>query len=461
MKQLGHVFQIFDDFKFGSTITIITQMSIPGITTAACMRCVADPAACVSTTLPSLSHCGDGTSDFSSTRVPCCCAVGFTCAQSPFACHCFLPTSSTQRVLTSSSPQDPSLLAGVAVGVVVVLGLVVSCVWSRYRRRRRGAADHSGYVDHPARPSSLVSVASLPRAAIAAAAASSSKLADLAPFRVDENELHMLQLLSVRTADVGEVWLASYCGRYVVTKKLHVHRLGELRKFVQEVALLTKLRSDFIVACIGVSWRHDQEITLVLEYMDQRDLRSVLDHRSRDVFGLSLKIDCAVQVAKGLVYLHTLAPPILHRDVKASNVLLDSTKGCKLADLSLSKEATTETMTAGIGTFRWMAPEVLLDSNYTSAADMYSFGVFLSELDTHLLPYDDQTNEKGRKLNDAVIMGRVIAGTIEPTFSNLFPDWLQAMAKQCLVVNPADRPTANDMARRLDDFSSTFVSGFI
>ncbi|KAF0717039.1 Aste57867_2528 [Aphanomyces stellatus] len=80
-----------------------------------------------------------------------------------------------------------------------------------------------------------------------------------------------------------------------------------------------------------------------------------------------------------------------------------------LADLSLSKEATTEKMTFGTGTFHWMAPEVLLDSNYTSAADMYSIGVFLSELDTHLLHFDNQTNERDQKLNDAVVMGRVIA----------------------------------------------------
>ncbi|CAK4085607.1 unnamed protein product [Aphanomyces euteiches] len=221
---------------------------------------------------------------------------------------------------------------------------------------------------------------------------------------------------------------------------------------------MTKLDSQYIVKFIGVSWFRKAEMMLIIEYMDQGDLRSILEQTNRDSFPLEDKLNCALAIMEGLVYLHTLNTTIIHRDIKSRNVLLDSRKGTKLTDFGVSRETTSETMTIGIGTYRWMAPEILTDSHYSHAADIYSFGVIMAELDTHLLPYSDQLTEKGKPLNDTSIMGRVMQGSIQPTFSSLYPAPLLGLAKQCLSYRPEDRPTSMEIAHHLRQFQKRYAS---
>ncbi|RQM22442.1 hypothetical protein B5M09_012098, partial [Aphanomyces astaci] len=227
----------------------------------------------------------------------------------------------------------------------------------------------------------------------------------------------------------------------------------------------TRLDSKFIVKFIGVAWFRKADMMLVVEFMDQGDLRSKLESTTPDTFSVEDKLNCALSVMEGLVYLHTLDKSIIHRDIKSRNVLLDSQKGTKLTDFGVSRESTSETMTIGIGTYRWMAPEILSDSHYTQAADIYSFGVILSELDMHIVPYSDQVTTKGNPINDTSIMGRVMQGTIQPTFSALFPPALLELAKECLAFDPEDRPTALAVAYRLGQIRKMWrqstTSGFV
>ncbi|KAG9398231.1 hypothetical protein AC1031_022051 [Aphanomyces cochlioides] len=175
--------------------------------------------------------------------------------------------------------------------------------------------------------------------------------------------------------------------------------------------------------------------------MDAGDLRDNLTTRTPDEFTWREKIHVMANIVDGLAYLHSL--PVIHRDLKSRNVLMDSTKGAKLTDFGLSKEDTQETMTVGVGTYLWMAPEILQLNHYSVAADAYSFGMILSEMDSHKIPYADMTNRKnGKPLVDTAIMGMVIAATIKPAFSNTMPEWIRDMAMQCISSSPDERPTA-------------------
>ncbi|KDO17349.1 hypothetical protein SPRG_17220, partial [Saprolegnia parasitica CBS 223.65] len=135
---------------------------------------------------------------------------------------------------------------------------------------------------------------------------------------------------------------------------------------------------------------------MVMEYMDQGDLRAYLQKKRH---GQSVALDVST-LDVALVLAHALADlhkqNIIHRDVNSLNIFLSTTHYIRLGDLGSSRLMDDDIMTSHAGTTSWMAPEVLrvpgdegMGRVYTIAADIYSFGVVLTELDTLRLPYED------------------------------------------------------------------------
>ncbi|RLO00045.1 hypothetical protein DYB28_013508, partial [Aphanomyces astaci] len=124
-------------------------------------------------------------------------------------------------------------------------------------------------------------------------------------------------------------------------------------------------------------WSTPATLEMVVEGMDRGDLKHVLDQSKPSIasvqprkdettfFPWSDKVQCMLAIAEGLVYLHSM--DVIHRDLKSRNVLLDFQK----------------------------APEILKENYYTVAADVYSFGMVITELDTHAIPYANKINGKG------------------------------------------------------------------
>ncbi|CAK4727299.1 unnamed protein product [Aphanomyces euteiches] len=213
----------------------------------------------------------------------------------------------------------------------------------------------------------------------------------------------------------------------VAIKKLHSYRrsVDQLKAFVDEINLMASFNSPYIVKLIGAAWTRPVDIHCVMEFMDSGDLKNYLEILKS--IRWQEKIQHLLCISEGLVYLHSM--DIIHRDIKSRNVLLDSIKGTKLTDFGISKEDMQATMTVGVGTFRWMAPEVLQDKYYTVAADIYSLGVIMSELDTQRLPYHEIRNPmNGQPLSDHALIGKVIAGEVEPSFTTDCPRWFLDMA---------------------------------
>jgi serine/threonine-protein kinase CTR1 len=128
---------------------------------------------------------------------------------------------------------------------------------------------------------------------------------------------------------------------------------------------------------VGSRFSVDGSLYLVTEYMPKGSLWEVL--RSNDsALNEGMRHQMALDIARGMSYLHSLKPPILHRDLKALNLLVDNSFNVKVADFGIARPRVDDTMTF-CGTPKWTAPEVLRMNNYSEKADVFSFGVVYVE----------------------------------------------------------------------------------
>ncbi|DBA00907.1 TPA: hypothetical protein N0F65_006107 [Lagenidium giganteum] len=246
----------------------------------------------------------------------------------------------------------------------------------------------------------------------------------LVTWRVDYDSVKLVKKLA--RGAFGEVWIGRYRGAKVAVKKL--------------------IEEQFI----GVAWTRLTDMLAVVEFMDSGDLRSLLD-TNRHLKWSPTKLKYAQDAIDAIVYLHSLSVPIIHRDLKSRNILIDSKKGAKLADFGVSATKRNDDMTTGVGTARWLAPELARgETKYTEAVDIYSFGVILAEMDTHELPFSDAMNFNGtEKLSDVAILQRVSAGKLSVSFSPRCPPKIRELAERCTSFNPKDRPAAAEVSYEL------------
>ncbi|CAK4088212.1 unnamed protein product [Aphanomyces euteiches] len=290
-----------------------------------------------------------------------------------------------------------------------------------------------------------------------------AQLSHLDMFRIPSAELMLTRPLA--EGAYGQVWLGEYNHSAVAIKRLLPNKsnANELFKFMAEIVLLSKMDCPYVVAFYGVAWTRPTEILMVTEFVEHGDLRHVLESTA---LTWTLKLQCALHIAEALVYLFCMEPRVIHRDLKSRNVLLNDEYHAKVTDFGIAREMDDTTMTSGIGTYRWMAPEVLQDGHYTQAADIFSFGVILAELETEMLPYSDLRNGRGNQLTDTAIMAKVMAGELTPSFSPNCPQWYAALGRQCLALDPTKRPPATmlvfhfkrSLIRELNTLASTPVS---
>ncbi|TMW56343.1 hypothetical protein Poli38472_006353 [Pythium oligandrum] len=266
----------------------------------------------------------------------------------------------------------------------------------------------------------------------------------------------------------GLVYSGVYNRRRVAIKKIRPDRAGDIKQiesFLKEICLMATLNHPRIVEFIGVSWDSLRNLCAVTEYMERGDLREVLHGfklRNQRLTWEAHKTIIAMHIAEALTYLHSLSPKVIHRDLKSKNVLLNSDLHAKLSDFGISRERNFEEthMTAGIGTSFWIAPEVLLGKDYDERADIFSFGVVLSEIDTDDYPYwngENQNANVGNKAQENLILQMVASGSMRPTFSDTCPSEILELANACLQVEPEDRPSAAQIVYSLQQMQQFSV----
>ncbi|EQC35333.1 serine/threonine protein kinase [Saprolegnia diclina VS20] len=260
---------------------------------------------------------------------------------------------------------------------------------------------------------------------------------------------------------------ATYQGQSVAVKGPRIPNQRVACMLREEVHMMQMVSSPYVVPLLAVLDNRSREPVvrdlrlelyspaMIMEYMDQGDLHAYLEaKRHGQPVALDVStLDVALVVAHALADLHR--QNIVHRDVNSLNILLSTTHYIRLGGFGSARLMDDDLMTSNAGTLFRMAPEVIRVGHggqgraYTTAADIYSLGVVLTELDTLDVPYADVADRWS-------IMEKVRTGQLRPHMSNSCPKWLADLADQCLAFDPKERPTAEDiinvlLAHRNDD----------
>ncbi|KAH0638944.1 hypothetical protein KY285_035530 [Solanum tuberosum] len=248
----------------------------------------------------------------------------------------------------------------------------------------------------------------------------------------------------------------------VAIKKSKVIDRNQIEQFINEVLVLSQINHRNVVKLLGCCLETEVPL-LVYEFISNGTLSEHLhDKLKASSLSLDIRLRVAAETAGVLSYLHSAAyPPIIHRDIKSVNILLDKSYTAKVSDFGASRLVPadqTELSTLVQGTLGYLDPEYLQTSQLTEKSDVYSFGVVLVELLTgrkalcfqrpeeerSLAQYFISSVEKGHLfdiLDDNIVCDEGNAGQLKN---------VAVIAQRCLNVKGDDRPTMKEVAAELE-----------
>ncbi|CAN1324447.1 Proline-rich receptor-like protein kinase PERK5 [Linum perenne] len=186
-----------------------------------------------------------------------------------------------------------------------------------------------------------------------------------------------------------------YVHKGVLTNGKEVAVKSLKAEFQAEVDIITRVHHRYLVTLVGYSIANNHKL-LVYEFVPNSTLEFHLHAKNRPTMDWPTRLKIAIGSAKGLAYLHEdCHPRIIHRDIKAANILLDYNFDAKVADFGLAKlsqDNNTHVSTRVMGTFGYLAPEYASSGKLTDKSDVFSFGVVLLELITGRCPLDNNSN---------------------------------------------------------------------
>ena len=237
----------------------------------------------------------------------------------------------------------------------------------------------------------------------------------------------------------GEIYKARQksTGCSCAIKKIYKEKLEgkKLRRYLNEIAIMSRTNNLFLIQFVGFTLY--PPYCIITEYMRNSSLdRYILSKRPPVILSGTELTQIAIGVAYGMASLHSLG--IIHRDLKAGNVLLDKNFLPKVCDFGISRFEDLENgMTEKIGTPNYMAPELITSKKYDFKVDVYSYAMLLYEMSEGVRPF------KGLTTND--IFNRVINYDTRPRFTDRTPYALQQLISRCWAREPEERPTFEEI----------------
>jgi serine/threonine protein kinase len=229
-----------------------------------------------------------------------------------------------------------------------------------------------------------------------------------------------------------------------------LERNNIIEEIVGEAGVMACLRHPKILQLYGCSLTM-QAIWIVSEFCSRGSLRMILNDNNLDL-PLLKKVSICLDVADGMLYLHTRSPPIIHRDIKSHNIFItEPSLGhfvAKIGDWGSARAVAltgAKTMTQGVGTACWLAPEVINFAHASKDSDVYAFGIVLWEVFTRHEVYEG--------LSAAQIIAKVANEGLRPRVPRECP-WAAIMT-ECWQQDASQRPGFHRVMTSLSKIYST------
>ncbi|XP_050744865.1 putative mitogen-activated protein kinase kinase kinase 7-like [Drosophila biarmipes] len=220
----------------------------------------------------------------------------------------------------------------------------------------------------------------------------------------------------------------------------------------REIQILSEIEHENVVKVIG-SASDGKTGYMLMEYLQNGSLYDYLYGEDQWAYTVEQALRWAFQCAKALAYLHTKEQPVLHRDIKPQNLVLDNQfETLKITDFDLATDMSNNRSDMR-GSVRYMAPEAFRDRKYTVKSDVYSFGIVLWELMARSLPYEHYENIG----NQFAILRAVNEGRSLDAVRSDCPEGIKQMITRCVHADPEKRPTMKEIEEFLGKLCETGI----
>uniref|UniRef100_A0A3Q3KKB7 Serine/threonine-protein kinase TNNI3K n=1 Tax=Mastacembelus armatus TaxID=205130 RepID=A0A3Q3KKB7_9TELE len=218
---------------------------------------------------------------------------------------------------------------------------------------------------------------------------------------------------------------------------------SDVDMFCREVSILCRLNHPCIIHFVGACLDDPSQFAIVTQYVSGGSLFSLL-HEQKRLIDLQSKLIIAIDVAKGMEYLHNLTQPIIHRDLNSHNILLYEDGHAVVADFGGNVHCVYLHMCVFVQNLRWMAPEVFTQcTRYSVKADMFSYALCLWELLTGEIPF--------AHLKPAAAAADMAYHHIRPPVGNSIPKPISALLIRGWNSSPEDRPEFSEVVSSLEE----------
>uniref|UniRef100_A0A3B3XR82 Protein kinase domain-containing protein n=1 Tax=Poecilia mexicana TaxID=48701 RepID=A0A3B3XR82_9TELE len=266
-------------------------------------------------------------------------------------------------------------------------------------------------------------------------------------FHLQLSELEFNEIIG--SGSFGRVYRGKCRNKIVAIKRYRANTYcskSDVDMFCREVSILCRLNHPCIIQFVGACLDDPSQFAIVTQYVSGGSLFSLL-HEQKRLIDLQSKLIIAIDVAKGMEYLHNLTQPIIHRDLNSHNILLYEDGHAVVADFGESRflqSVDEDNLTKQPGNLRWMAPEVFTQcTRYSVKADMFSYALCLWELLTGEIPF--------AHLKPAAAAADMAYHHIRPPIGYSIPKPISALLMRGWNSCPEDRPEFSEVVSNLEE----------